>query len=194
MEPKDISYFETPEDFRVWLAEHHTSAEELWVGYWKKATGYQSVTWEETVDEALCHGWIDGIRKTVDDEAYTIRFTPRRVTSVWSRRNIDRYAFLSKAGRVLPAGQAAWSKRRKDRSGVYSFEQDQELTLSTEYLKRLQAHDEARRFWDASPPGYRKRASHWVMSAKREETRERRLDALVRDSAASLRVKPLRRS
>jgi len=193
MEPREVTHFEAPEDFRAWLAEQHTVADELWVGYWRKSTGHPSVTWEETVDEALCYGWIDGIRQRIDDEAYTIRFTPRRPTSFWSRRNMDRYEVLSKAGRVAPAGETAWSKRKDDKSGVYSFEQPEPLTLSAEFLKRLESHDKARHFWEASPPGYRKQASHWVMSAKREDTRERRLALLVADSIAGLRVKPLRR-
>ena len=193
MEPRDVTYFADPAAFRAWLAANAHSADELWVGYWRKATGRASVTWEETVDEALCVGWIDGIRKRVDDEAYTIRFTPRRPRSVWSNRNIERYHALSEAGLIRSAGEAAWSRRREDRSGVYSFEQSRSPELSAAYLQRLESDADARAFWQASPPGYRRRASHWVMSAKREETRERRLTALIDDSAAGLRVKPLRR-
>ena len=193
MEPRDVTYFADPRAFRTWLAANAHSVDELWVGYWRKATGRASVTWEETVDEALCVGWIDGIRKRVDDEAYTIRFTPRRPRSVWSNRNIERYHALSEAGLIRPAGEAAWSRRREDRSGVYSFEQSHEPELSATYLQRLESDSDAHAFWQASPPGYRRRASHWVMSAKREETRERRLTALIEDSAAGLRVKPLRR-
>lgn len=193
MEPIDVTHFETPADFRAWLSEHAATAEALWVGYWKKATGRPSVTWEETVDEALCFGWIDGIRKTVDDEAYTIRFTPRRPTSIWSNRNRERYRVLSEAGLIEDAGREAWEKRRDDRSGVYSFEQDRAPSLSDDFLAKLRSSPAAADFWDSSPPGYRKRASHWVMSAKRPETRARRLETLIRDCEDGFRVKPLRR-
>lgn len=193
MQPRDVTHFETPEDFRAWLDDNHESAEELWVGYWKKATKRPSVTWEETVDEALCYGWIDGIRQRLDDEAYAIRFTPRRSTSVWSLRNIERFRILSDAGRMKDAGRAAWSHRREDQSGVYSFEQPSVPGLSAAFLEELEANSEAGAFWHASPPGYRRQAAHWVMSAKKPETRERRLAVLIQDSAEGLRVKPLRR-
>jgi uncharacterized protein YdeI (YjbR/CyaY-like superfamily) len=192
MEPREVTHFATYELFRAWLEEHHASAEELWVGYWKRTTGRPSVTWEETVDEALCFGWIDGIRKRVNDEAYTIRFTPRRATSVWSRRNIERFGALSAAGRVSPAGHAAYSKRTEARSGVYAFEQATDPELSAEYLARLRVDPAAWRDWESRPPGYRRQVTHWVMSAKRESTRERRLTALIEDCAAGRKVKPLR--
>ena len=192
MEPRDVTHFATYELFRAWLEEHHASSEELWVGYWKKSTGRPSVTWEETVDEALCFGWIDGIRKRVDDEAYTIRFTPRRAKSVWSRRNIERFGALSAAGRVSPPGHAAYSKRTEARSGVYSFDQTTNPELSADYVARLRADHAAWCDWESSLPGYRRQVAHWVMSAKRESTRERRLTALIEDSAAGRKVKPLR--
>lgn len=187
-----MTHFETPAAFRAWLKVHHDSVDELWVGYWKKATGRPSVTWEETVDEALCFGWIDGIRKRVDEEAYTVRFTPRRPRSVWSLRNIERYEALRAEGRVVEPGEEAWRYRREDRSGLYSFEQERPPALSEEYEARLRARPEAWRDWEARPPGYRRQAAHWVMSAKRESTRERRLTALIEDSAAGRKVKPLR--
>ncbi|NNK48200.1 MAG: bacteriocin-protection protein [Gemmatimonadetes bacterium] len=192
MEPSDVTHFATSELFRVWLEEHHSTSEALWVGYWKKSTGRPSVTWEETVDEALCFGWIDGIRKRIDDEAYTIRFTPRRAKSVWSHRNIERFEVLSASGRVSSPGRAAYSRRTEDRSGVYSFEQSIKPGLSADYVARLRADDAAWRDWESRPPGYRKQVAHWVMSAKRESTRERRLAALIEDSAAGRKVKPLR--
>jgi len=192
MEPEDITYFETPQAFRAWLDKHHATAERLWVGYWKKATGRPSVTWEETVDQALCFGWIDGIRKRVDDEAYTIRFTPRRPTSIWSRRNIERFAAMTQAGQVAPAGKQAYAKRTADKSGVYSFERGDPPELTAEFLARLEANPAAWKDWEARPPGYRKQVVHWVMSAKREETRERRLASLIADSVAGRKVKPLR--
>lgn len=192
MEPFDVTYFETADSFRAWLAENHESAEALWVGYWKKATGRPSVTWEETVDEALCFGWIDGLRKTVDEQAYTIRFTPRRATSVWSRRNLGRIEALSSQGRLAPSGAAAFAGRRIDKSDLYSFEQERTPELSSEFVAILRANAAAWEHWQSRPPGYRWRVSHWVMSAKRADTRERRLSALISDSAAGLKVKPFR--
>jgi uncharacterized protein YdeI (YjbR/CyaY-like superfamily) len=192
MEPRDVTHFETPGAFRAWLEKHLGTADELWVGYWKKSTGRPSVTWEETVDEALCFGWIDGIRKRVDAEAYTIRFTPRRAKSVWSRRNIDRFEALSEAGRVSPPGAEAYARRATARSEIYSFEQETAPELSAEYIARLQADAAAWRDWESRPAGYRRQVSHWVMSAKREATRERRLASLIEDSAAGRKVKPLR--
>ncbi len=192
MEPHDVTHFATPDAFRAWLEKHHGSTEELWVGYWKKSTGQASVTWEETVDEALCFGWIDGIRKRIDDDAYTIRFTPRRPKSIWSRRNIDRIEALSQAGRVAPSGAETYARRTADRSEVYSFEQATPAELSAEYAGRLQANEAAWQDWQSRPPGYRKQVSNWVMSAKREATRERRLASLIEDSAAGRKVKPLR--
>lgn len=185
-------HFETPEEFASWLEEHHADRDALWVGYWKKGTGRHSVTWEETVDEALCFGWIDGIRKRIDDDAYTIRFTPRRRGSVWSRRNIDRFAVLSAAGRIREAGKAEYERRREDRSEVYSFEQAKPPELSPDFQVRLQQQPAAWSDWEGRPPGYRRRAAHWVMSAKREATRERRFAALVEDCAAGRKIKLLR--
>ena len=192
MEPSDVTHFDSPEAFRAWLEEHHAEHDALWVGFWKKSTGRASLSWEESVDVALCYGWIDGIRKRVDDHAYTIRFTPRRDGSVWSRRNIERYEALEEAGRIAPAGAAAYERRTEDRSGVYSFEQESPPTLSEEYRARLEANGAAWADWQSRPPGYRKLVSHWVMSAKRESTRERRLATLIEDCAAGRKIKPLR--
>lgn len=192
METGNVTHFETADAFRAWLEKHQDSADELWVGYWKKSTGRLSVTWEETVDEALCLGWIDGIRKRVDEESYTVRFTPRRARSNWSRRNIDRFEALSKAGRVAPPGAEAYAKRDEGRSGVYSFEQATPWELSAEYIARLQADAAAWNDWESRPPSYRRQVSHWIMSAKREATRQRRLASLIDDSAAGRKVKPLR--
>lgn len=192
IEPHNVTYFATPADFRAWLQQNHATADVLWVGYWRKATGTPSVTWEETVDAALCFGWIDGLRKTIDDTAYAIRFTPRREGSNWSRRNIDRYTALAADGRILESGRTAWSKRREDRSGIYSFEQDARPQLSRDYVARLKADPAAWKDWEARPPGYKWRVAHWVMSAKREETRERRLVALIEDSGLGRKIKPFR--
>jgi uncharacterized protein YdeI (YjbR/CyaY-like superfamily) len=190
--PVDVTHFASASGFRRWLEANHEALDVLWVGYWKKETGRPGMTWEESVDEALCFGWIDGIRKRVDDQAYTIRFTPRRSSSTWSRRNIDRYRELAREGRVAPAGRAAWGRRSDERSGVYSFEQVTPSALPEAYLERIRALPAAWADWEARPPGYRRQVTHWVMSARREETRERRLVALIEDCAAGRKVKPLR--
>ncbi len=192
MPPENVTHFESPEAFRAWLEEHHADRDALWVGYWKKATKRPSMTWEESVDVALCFGWIDGIRQRVDDEAYTIRFTPRRPGSIWSHRNIERYALLVAEGLIADAGSAAYARRAEARTGVYSFEQEKAPALSKEYEDRLRAQTAAWADWEGRPPGYKRMASHWVMSAKRESTRERRLAALIEDCAAGRKVKPLR--
>jgi len=163
------------------------------VGFRKKATGKPSITWPESVDEALCYGWIDGIRKSIDDEAYMIRFTPRRTGSIWSRVNLERVAALIAEGRMAAAGLAAYEARDPKKSGIYSFERA-EARLSREQEREFKRNEEAWRFWRAQPPGYRKQATWWVVSAKREETRARRLARLIDDSANGLRIKELRRA
>jgi uncharacterized protein YdeI (YjbR/CyaY-like superfamily) len=185
-EPFDVTHFETPDAFRTWLEAHHDTRDVLWVGYWKKATGKGGVTWEETVDVALCFGWIDGIRKTVDEEAYCVRFTPRRSGSTWSLRNLERYSAMDGAGQVHPAGEAAYRRRTEAKTGTYSFEQPRPVQLSKEYADRIRAHPEAWHDWSNRPPGYVRRVSHWVMSAKKEETRERRLGKLIEDLRAGV--------
>lgn len=192
MEPTEVTHFESPRAFRAWLAEHHDIRDVLWVGYWKKATGRPSITWPESVDVALCFGWIDGLRKRIDDEAYTIRFTPRRPGSTWSRRNIERYGAMETAGLVEPPGEAAWRARTEDNSSLYSYEQDARPSLPEGYVERLRGNAAAWADWQARPPGYRRMVAHWIASAKREETRQRRLAALIEDSAAGRKVKPLR--
>ncbi len=192
MEPRDVTHFASAALFREWLERHHETVDELWVGYWKKATKRLSLTWEESVDEALCFGWIDGIRKTVDDESYTIRFTPRRAKSIWSHRNIVRFEAMTAEGKVVAAGHAAFEKRVMEPTGGYSYEQKQDLELSDEYAARLRENEAAWRDWETRPPGYRRQVTNWIMSAKREETRERRLTTLIEDCAAGRKVKPLR--
>lgn len=187
-----VLFFPTPEDFGNWLAEHHDERDELWVGYYKKATGKPSMTWPESVDEALCHGWIDGVRKSIDRQAYKIRFTPRRPGSHWSLVNLGRVAVLIAEGRMTPHGLAVYEARVPENSGRYSFERER-AELSAEQVADFRAEPRAWDFWNAQPPGYRKQATWWVVSAKREETRERRLATLIADSANGLRIKQLRR-
>jgi uncharacterized protein YdeI (YjbR/CyaY-like superfamily) len=184
-------YFATPADFRAWLAAHHLHAEELHVGFYKSGSGWPSITWPESVREALCVGWIDGVRRRVDDSSYEIRFTPRRRGSTWSAINIALAQELIESGEMQPAGQAAFAARREDRSRIYSYERGQ--PLSADYSARLHADATAGEFFDAQAPWYRRTASHWVMSAKREETRERRLETLIHDSREGRRIGPLSR-
>jgi uncharacterized protein YdeI (YjbR/CyaY-like superfamily) len=182
----------TADEFRAWLEENHETATELEVVFYKKHTGKPSMTWSESVDEALCFGWIDGVRRRRDDESYTIRFTPRRPGSNWSRVNVEKVARLREAGRMRPAGLAAFERRSDARTGVYSFER-QEAELPAEFEQQLHANVAASEYFNSRPPWYRRAATHWVTSAKRDETRLRRLAQLIEASAAGLDVKPLRR-
>ncbi|MEO8431112.1 MAG: YdeI/OmpD-associated family protein [Acidobacteriota bacterium] len=186
-------FFATPADFRAWLEAHHETKKELLVGFRKKATGKPSITWPESVDEALCVGWIDGVRRRVDESAYTIRFTPRRPKSIWSAVNVARVAALTKLGRMKPAGLRAFAARTLDRTGIYSFERKEAAKLTTAQEEVLRANRKAAAFFEAQPPGYKRLALHWVVSAKREETRERRLQQLIADSEAGRRIGPLTR-
>jgi uncharacterized protein YdeI (YjbR/CyaY-like superfamily) len=186
--PLQPTFFASPSAFRRWLAKHHDTSTELWVGYHKKGSGKPSMTWPESVDEALCYGWIDGIRKSVDEERYTIRFTPRKRSSIWSAVNIGRARALVEEGRMCPAGLAAFEVRRADRSAVYAFEQRATPTLAPAMEKQFRRNAKAWRFFERQPPGYRRLALWWVVSAKREETRAKRLATLIADSAAGRRI------
>jgi uncharacterized protein YdeI (YjbR/CyaY-like superfamily) len=181
------TYFRSPGDFRKWLEQHHATERELLVGYYKKDSGRPSMTWQESVDEALCFGWIDGIRKRVDDLRYTIRFTPRRPGSIWSAVNIKRAQELSEEGRMRPAGLAAFAARKEYRSGIYSYEQ-RPTEIPEPYAERLRQNQAAWNFFQAQPPSYRKLASWWIVSAKKEETRLKRLEKLVEVSAQGRRI------
>jgi uncharacterized protein YdeI (YjbR/CyaY-like superfamily) len=186
-------FFESPAAFRAWLEEHHETAREVTIGYHKKASGKPSMTWSESVDEALCFGWIDGVRRRLDDSRYTIRFTPRRPRSVWSAANVRRVEELEAAGRLRPAGRAAFERRSDARSGVYSYEQRDVAIFEPEAERRFRSEPEAWAFFESQPPSYRRAATHWVATAKRPETRERRLATLIADSAAGRTVPPLTR-
>ena len=175
----DATFLAAPEDFRAWLEENHAAETELWVGFYKVATGRPSITWPESVDEALCFGWIDGLHKRLDDESYVIRFTPRKLSSNWSAKNIARIEELIAEGRVRPAGLEIYRARDPDRSRVYSFERRKKAKLDAEQAARLRADAAAWEFFQSQPPWYWRTAIHWVISAKREATRlddlERRL-------------------
>jgi uncharacterized protein YdeI (YjbR/CyaY-like superfamily) len=183
------TFFKTPAAFRKWLERNHDKADELLVGYYKKGSGKPSITWPESVDEALCFGWIDGIRRTIDDESYSIRFTPRRARSVWSNVNTNRVAELEKQGRMHEAGRRAFAARDVKRSGIYSFEERKKaMTLAPEYERMLQANSKAWAFLQSQAPYYQRMAALYVMSAKKEETRLRRLARLIDDSTKGRRI------
>jgi uncharacterized protein YdeI (YjbR/CyaY-like superfamily) len=180
-------FFKTSSDFRKWLAAYHAKETELWVGFYKKNSGKPSITWPESVNEALCFGWIDGIRKRIDDASYKIRFTPRKASSVWSTVNIRYAAELIRQRRMQPAGLKAFAARKEYRSGIYSYEQ-RSPELVEPYRGRLQRNKAAWRFFQAQPAGYRKQMNWFVVSAKREETRLKRLDKLIEASAKGQRL------
>ncbi len=181
----DPIFFKGPSEFRKWLDRNHDRAPELWIGFWKVSTGKPSITWSEAIDEELCFGWIDGIRKSIDADSYKQRFTPRRPRSIWSRINIGRVEALKKQGRMMPTGLAAFEKR--DVTSAYAFEQGDGATLGPKEQAVLKKNKKAWAFFETQPPYYRKVAGWWVMSAKKEETRQRRLETLIRDSAAGRR-------
>lgn len=189
-EPKP-TFFADAGAFRRWLEKNHASVGELWVGFYKKATGKPSITWPESVDQALCFGWIDGLRKSIDAESYRIRFTPRRPGSIWSAVNRGRAEELIRLGLMHPAGAEAFLGRDVDRTNLYSFEREH-AELNTAQRKQFQANAAAWSFFRAQPPFYRKLATWWVISAKREETRQRRLSTLIADSEAGVRIEPMR--
>ena len=180
------AFFATPAAFRRWLAKHHASEKQLLVGFHKVHTGKPSLTWPQSVDVALCFGWIDGVRTSLGDDAYTIRFTPRKATSIWSNVNTRRVPELAKLGLMQPAGLAAFARRDPKRSGLYSFEAAFALDAKAE--KKFRARRKAWAFFESQPPGYRRIAVKWVASAKREETRVRRLEQLIDDSANGRRL------
>jgi uncharacterized protein YdeI (YjbR/CyaY-like superfamily) len=184
-------FFATAEDFRAWLEQHHASTTEVVVGFHKKQTGRPSMTWTESVRAALCFGWIDGIRRSLGDDSYTIRFTPRNPGSNWSSLNVLHVEELIREGRMAPAGLAAFEARRPERTGVYAFEQRHSARLEPAQEKQFRANSAAWEFFQQQPPSYRHTAVYWVVSAKREETRSRRLAQLIEDSAAGRRLAQL---
>jgi uncharacterized protein YdeI (YjbR/CyaY-like superfamily) len=189
----DPTFFVSADQFRAWLAEHHATETEVYVGFHKKATGRPTLTWSESVDHALCFGWIDGRRHSVGAEAYTIRFTPRKPTSNWSKINVAKVEDLTRRGLMHEAGLAAFARRDPAKTGVYSFETE-DAGLGPEFESEFQRDEVAWGWYQHQPPGYRRAAAHWVRSAKRDDTRRSRLATLIADSRAGRAVKPLRRS
>ena len=182
-----VRFFSTPADLRGWFDGHHATEREVWIGFHKTSTGTPSVTWSESVDEALCVGWIDGIRKRIDADTYKIRFTPRKPTSTWSKINMDKVAALKRAGRMRPAGLTAFEKRRPNKVGTYSYEQ-RKPELGEPYRGLLQKNTAAWTFFDAQPPSYKKMLAWYIHSAKKEETRLARLKKLEAASARGKRL------
>jgi len=187
-QPHDVQFFETPAELRAWFEANHDSAGELWVGFHRKRSGMPSLTWPQVVDEALCFGWIDSVRHGLDETTYANRLTPRRRQSTWSAVNISRFEELERLGRVHPQGAAAFEARDEMRSHLYSYESRYPRVLDRDQEAALRSVPEAWEFFQAQPPGYRKLALFWVTSAKREETRSRRLDALIEHSKKGERL------
>lgn len=175
-------FFKTPADFRKWLDKNHDKETELLVGFYKTGSGKPSITWPESVDQALCFGWIDGIRRSIDEESYSIRFTPRKKSSIWSAVNIKKVAELKEKGLMMPAGLEAYSHRKEEKSNVYSFE-NKDKGLDDASIEKFKKNKKAWEFFQSQAPWYQRAASWWVISAKKEETREKRLSTLIEDSA-----------
>ena len=188
MKPRTVTFFQLPSDLRKWFEKNHATAPELWVGFYKKGSGKASITWPESVDEALCFGWIDGIRKSVNEVSYKIRFTPRRRGSIWSAVNIKRATALTDERRMRPTGVKAFAARRENKSGIYAYEQ-RHAELEEPYNGMLKKNKAAWDFFQAQPPSYRKTLGWWIVSAKKEETRLKRLEKLIEESARGKRMR-----
>ena len=186
-------FFATPDKWRAWLERHHASAAELWVGFHKRDSGRPSITWPESVDEALCFGWIDGVRKRLDETSYVIRFTPRRQNSNWSTVNLARVKELTRLGLMRPTGLSAHEARKPAKSGIYAYEQRKSASLPAPMARRFERNRKAWAYFQKQPPWYRQVVVWWIVSAKREDTRERRLATLIADSAAGRRIGSLAR-
>jgi uncharacterized protein YdeI (YjbR/CyaY-like superfamily) len=182
MQSSSVLFFTTPAEFRKWLEKNHDKSSEQWVGFYKKDSGKPSITWPESVDAALSYGWIDGLRKSIDEVSYKIRFTPRKRISNWSAVNIKRVEELTKNGLMHPAGLKAFQERKEERSGIYSYEQRHTAQFTSEYEKKFRSDKKAWDFFQKHPPGYRQLCIFRVMSAKQEQTRAKRLAELIEDS------------
>lgn len=190
--PEEVLFFETPDDFREWLKENHNQKEVQWVGFYKVSTGKPSINWEESVREALCFGWIDGLRKSIDDESYKIRFTPRKPDSHWSAKNIRMVEELIEEGKMKAAGLEAYEKHEEKKSQQASYEQ-KKVQLRKEYEDQIRQNKKAWEFFRELAPGYTKTSVHWVMSAKREDTRQRRLQILIESCEKEEKIPLLQR-
>jgi uncharacterized protein YdeI (YjbR/CyaY-like superfamily) len=186
-------FFAKPSELQAWFKKNHDKASEIWVGFHKKSSGQPSITWPESVDEALCFGWIDSVRKSVNDTSYTNRFTKRKARSTWSAVNIRRAKELIGLGRMQPAGIKAFEQRSDERSAIYSYEQRQSAKLSGAFEKQFRANKKAWKFFRAQAPWYQRVAAFWVVSAKKDDTRLKRLAKLIEDSENGRTVPPLTR-
>lgn len=184
-------FFKKPEDFRKWLQKKHQSEKELIVGYFKTNSSKPSITWPQSVDEALCFGWIDGIRRSIDEESYCIRFTPRKPDSIWSAVNIKKVEELTAKALMQPAGIVAFEKRKEQKSKIYAYEQEGIPQLSPDFEKTFKANKKAWEFFNSLAPSYRKTAIHLVMAAKQEATQLKRLNELIAASASGEKIKSL---
>ena len=191
--PDKPRFFATPKTFRAWLETDHEKKRELSVGFYKKGSGKQSLTWVESVEQALCFGWIDGVRKSIDGVSYTIRFSPRKPRSTWSAVNAARVEELRSQGLMRPAGLRAFEQRREDKTGTYAYEQRKNAKLDGAAERLFRANKKAWQFYQDQAPWYRRTAAWWVVSAKKEETRQRRLATLIEDSAQGRTIAPLAR-
>ena len=174
-------FFANQSDFRKWLQKNHKKETELSVGFYKVDSGKPSMTWPQSVDEALCFGWIDGVRKSIDKESYQIRFTPRKPASIWSAINIEKIKALTKRGLIQPAGLTSFEKRKESRSKIYSYEKD-EAEFPKDFIEKFKANKKAWKYFQSLAPSYKKVSTHWVNSAKQEPTRIKRLNELISDS------------
>ena len=186
-------FFPKQSDLRKWFEKNYEKEKELLVGFYKKDSGKPSITWPESVDEALCFGWIDGIRRSIDNISYTIRFTPRNPKSIWSAINVKKVENLTKLGLMKPTGIAAFKKLDQNKSKIYSFEQ-RVIKFDKKYENIYKRNKKAWKFFSEQAPSYKKTATYWVMNAKQEKTRLRRLNILINDSANRQRIAPLRRN
>ncbi len=184
------TFFKTQSSFRKWFEKNHEKEKELLVGFYKVKSGKQSITWSQSVDEAVCFGWIDGIRKSIDDESYCIRFTPRKPKSIWSAVNIKKVEELSKQGLMHVSGLDAFAKREEKKSGIYSYEKEPSV-LSDDFLKKFESNKKAWKFFRSMARSYQNTAIHWVMNAKQEITKSKRLEELIKDSEAEEKIKRL---
>jgi len=187
-----VLFFKTPLHFRKWLQKNHQKNKEQWVGFYKKSSGKSSITWPESVDQALCFGWIDGLRRSINDESYKIRFTPRNPKSHWSKINIARYKDLEKQGIVTESGRKAYQRIDKNNSKRASYEQ-RTVRLTPTLESEFKKNKKAWKFFQSMPPYYRRNATWWIMSARQETTKLRRLIILIEDSEKGEKIKPLRR-
>jgi uncharacterized protein YdeI (YjbR/CyaY-like superfamily) len=185
--PKRVTHFVNGQAFRAWLANNHASAGELWVGFYKKSVKKQGTSYAEALDEALCYGWIDGVRYAVDEVSYTIRFSPRRTKSIWSLINVRHVERLKQLGKMTAPGLKAYEAREQHRTGIYAFEQKRP-GLTARHKKVFRANAAAWKFFSAQAPWYQRVTGHWVGSAKQEETQQRRLAQLIAHSAAGKRI------